>query len=287
MSRLPIMFVFLTGLSACSSLDRDYVASIPVGASAPRSPAAIKVPAALGAVKNVEDRRYANGLDERIVLDNGEDGDNRIDVAFFRTDGTGAGADRLTAQRPARAEIEGEIVSRFPGVGMHIVTTPRRNARGPIGMAVGQSQQGVKCLYAWQWIDEASSGERGVVASLRARLCSRRASLDQMAGALEDMEIFAPKDLAADVSLESLAARPDGAVRRAAGVKAPIKHRAKAPDVAHTPDGAMAPQSGPLYLAPVAGDTSRPVPVGAPTPSIALPDAALRGPANVGASAGI
>jgi hypothetical protein len=93
------------------------------------------------------------------------------------------------------------------------VSRPARNAHGPIGIAVGKRADGARCLFAWQWIDDASASDsagwlqmaaslsaRSNPASLRVRVCRKDHTLDDLAAAVEAVGLIRGPALSALVN---------------------------------------------------------------------------------------
>ncbi|MCX7899324.1 MAG: cellulose biosynthesis protein BcsN, partial [Methylocystis sp.] len=95
--------------------------------------------------------------------------------------------------------VRREIVSRFKGVPMRIVGRPMTNALGPFGLAIGAGPGGLRCAYAWQWLDNFTAAARGerstffnsgdMPASIRMRVCRRGLTVDQLAGWYEQLTV--------------------------------------------------------------------------------------------------
>ena len=119
----------------------------------------------------------------------------------------GAGRNRLTIAihgeavrtglypaKPSEAGIKAELAEAFPSRAFRIVPEPRRNAYGPYGMAVLAGADGMRCVYAWQWLDADDRRARealGGAASWRARICSRSQTLDEIAAGLDRIAVGA------------------------------------------------------------------------------------------------
>ncbi|GJD58581.1 hypothetical protein MTDSW087_02407 [Methylobacterium dankookense] len=163
----------------------------------------LRLPGA-GPVGGVVETRLRDGFDQRIRFEGG-DGRNHAEIALRNETGDLLLAFPPRLAKPSQFGIEGEIAVRFPGQILRVVLAPRRNAYGPVGMAVGAD-----CLYAWQWFERPSAGQRSAdgpgafgplvqptpgrrAMSLRIRLCrTALASLDDLIAAVERLTISLP-----------------------------------------------------------------------------------------------
>lgn len=255
------------------------LATLLAGAVAQAAPV-LRLPGA-GRVVATSDTPVRDGFDQRIQFGGGA-GTNAANLGLRTQTADLVLAFPANLARPNRAGIDAEIAALFPGQVLRVLAVPRRNAYGPVGMAVGAD-----CLYAWQWIDltpamMGGSGGRprlfgslsrpdpvGAV-SLRIRLCrTERASLPDLIAAVEGLSL----DLAARPRLDVPApiVRTRRPAPRPAAVAAP---RRKAPAtaterVAAQPDSAAPPESaGRRFLAPPASNTVAPP---SPAPPVARP----------------
>ena len=195
-------------LAGCATSDparRDPVVTgaIPetVAVEAPSS-LLFELPAEMGVVAQVRERAYANGFRQEIALKGGERGENVVDISI---EGPAGGAGALQVSRPSEGGVRGEIIARFPGVAMRIVTKPMSNAAGPFGLAIGKAADGTRCVFAWQWIDDMRApggggaagfaslvSSRAAPASVRVRLCRRNVTVDELAGLVQQMRSAGP-----------------------------------------------------------------------------------------------
>jgi hypothetical protein len=163
----------------------------------------VSLPAEAGAPGRLTERLYANGLRQSVSLGAqktlGDWNDLTIDV---QTDAPSADkTTRAPMDKPTEAGVRHEILSRFPETPMRIVARPMRNVFGPFGLAVGAAEDGARCAYAWQWVDDirvAQSGDakagnvfsgRETPASIRMRLCRKGVSADALAEWFEHLEV--------------------------------------------------------------------------------------------------
>lgn len=173
--------------AAAPTLERLAASPAPGGWTTLSSTSAlVRLPASVGAVTSVGESLSAEGALQEIALAGpGDAGRNRIKVIVQRAPGR-------DAAKPSEAGIRSEIAAAFPNQPMRVVETPRHNAFGPYGLAVGVTQGGVRCVYAWQWLDGRDrlvAARLGGSATWRTRLCRRDATLDQIAAALDELFI--------------------------------------------------------------------------------------------------
>ena len=226
MFRALMYSALAVGLSACAasrpadqarqSFDQlEQIASVGFRdshASAGNSEAAAiaTMPAEAGRIARVSQTQYGDGTRQLIVFDNPVAGlDPSVIEVRVRTSEKPPLEDSLAVAKPTKAGIHAELASQFPRMAMRVVDRPRANNYGPYGLAVGRWANGVRCLYAWQWIDELKNalvaGGKSQV-SLRVRLCSKDHSLDQIAGFLDRLEL--------DLSRSNQPAAPTAVVAR-------------------------------------------------------------------------
>lgn len=237
--------------------------------------ALVRLPSSVGAVTSVGESLSAEGTLHEIALASPQDaGRNRIRVVVQRETGR-------EAARPTQAGIRSEIASAYPNQPMRVVETPRHNAFGPYGLAVGVTQGGLRCVYAWQWLDgrDRLVAERlGGSATWRARLCRRDTTLDQIAAALDGLDIGAVPGRGGPLEPRVVRGpQADAPKPNRAGKALPERSPSTDPAVDMT---TIRPGSG-RYLAPVA---NAPVPASMPSegsrPALdgSLPAEAYRGP---------
>jgi hypothetical protein len=260
-----------------------------VAASAQSAPA-LQLPGA-GAVTGIAETRVRDGFDQRIRFEGG-DGRNHAEIGLRNETGDLLLAFPPRLAKPSQLGIEGEIAVRFPGQVMRVLASPRRNAYGPVGMAVGAD-----CLYAWQWFERSRAGPRpqaqyslfGPLSeptagrralSLRIRLCrTARASLNDLIGAVERMVITLPTGNGL-VGVAPPLVRSAPPVRRAARRVAPAPEAARSapPEPART----TAPRQAPPAEPPAAPPRALVPPPPQPSPPEAGPAASTPPAAGAG-----
>ena len=175
---------------------------------APRSTIAVlALPGSAGSIKDVRERHYTNGTRQEILLEGspGTPGQNVIDVSVRTNASENSGGSFLSMGPPNERGIRNEILGRFPDVRMNIVTQPMSNRFGVFGIAIGKHRDGARCVFAWQWVDDLRSTARGIsnltkfgamvggrqlATSIRIRLCQKGATVDQLAGYIQGLEVM-------------------------------------------------------------------------------------------------
>ncbi|MGX7707896.1 cellulose biosynthesis protein BcsN [Methylobacterium sp. Gmos1] len=226
---------------------------------------ALRLPGA-GRVAAVIETRHRDGFDQRITYEGG-DGRNHAEIALRNETGDLLLAFPPRLAKPSEFGIAGEIAVRFPGEVMRVQAVPRRNAYGPIGLALGAD-----CLYAWQWFErprrgaqmasrdgafgtaEPGAGRRAL--SLRIRLCrTAQASLDDLVAAVQHLTIALPGD---------------GAVRAVAAPRPVPRRRVAKPAPRPAPAPAPEARPAPPPERPQPQPRAEPVP---PRPTVPVPPA--------------
>jgi Cellulose biosynthesis protein BcsN len=248
MYRVVVCIVFAAGLSACSVSRPDQAAKVSLdqiaqagpdkyrdsNASADariQQPALATLPPDAGRVARVSHKRSVEGIRQEIFYDQSAPGleASGIDLRI-RISNAVALDEPLRMAKPTEAGIRSEMSSQFPKMAMQVVDSPRSNAYGPYGLAVGRWANGTRCIYAWQWIDNLKSrvsGEGGP-ASVRVRLCRKGVTLDQLASNVDRLQIDPDRIEQADVSTDKapgiLASLPEPAAKPV-GIRAAQQHR--------------------------------------------------------------
>jgi hypothetical protein len=205
MKCLPPLCLLALGLSACADgPTRGLLASVdrtPVGATRePASPAPgvdarsgaaaiLELPVEARVRGGLEERRYANGWRQSVALDRAVMGKGWNELTVdLRTAPAAGRAGEIPMGRPTEDGVRKELAMRFPATRMRILTEPMRNALGPFGLAVGPGPQGMRCAFAWQWVDDLRAAARvdeaetrvargdEIPASIRLRVCRKGAT---------------------------------------------------------------------------------------------------------------
>ncbi|MGV2980120.1 cellulose biosynthesis protein BcsN [Camelimonas sp. ID_303_24] len=175
--------------STCRPAMAGAVMLVLAGASAgamPASAALASLPPSAGRVMAVEENGAGSGVRQRIVLSGGHMGANTLEIALGQE-----------AVAPSPALLESELASRFPGVAMTPLPGRMLKSRyGAMHVSIGAPAGGGRCLFAWQSIRDFP-GETGILkaatpAVIRIRLCSARATLDQLAEMSEQIMLTPP-----------------------------------------------------------------------------------------------
>lgn len=125
-------------------------------------------------VVNVVERRYANAVEQTVVLGGNSrvPGQNMFRVQLFGPMGAEAGETRLADPRVANANVAREMRQLIPGVAMQRSASFVQNSFGPFGYATGRAASGDLCLYAWQRVASTPSlWASSAAIQLRLRLC--------------------------------------------------------------------------------------------------------------------
>lgn len=226
--RAALLFPLLLCLGACSGepIGQSFLASAGAPLVAPVTGAAVgpssgagavlALPGAAGTIAQVRERAYPNGARQVAVLrdESGRPSANDIELSVARSAGGRAGW--LAIGKPSANGVRSEILSRFPRLRMEIVTRPMYNALGRFGLAIGRDPSGMRCVFAWQWLDDLRDSDpdrptlsktmdsfdgRGLPASIRVRLCRTDMTLDQLASQIEGMTLTDPQNLRALAAL--------------------------------------------------------------------------------------
>lgn len=157
--------------------------------AAPIASAMASLPPSAGRVLAVQDTGTGADFRQRITLSGGHTGANTIEIM------TGA-----AAIAPSPGQINAELAIQFPGMTMtSLPGRVLRSAYGPMHIAIGAPASGGRCIYAWQQVSDLARQaqptrlfQRTAPASIRIRLCSLNATLDQLAEMSEQLVIDVP-----------------------------------------------------------------------------------------------
>jgi hypothetical protein len=205
MRRLVIVLIVASFLGACgsstkvkpgnASLDRATAASPDVDLRAISAQKSAIAPLAsdMMRIENVTVRRFGNGVQQKIRYRTAPGSEpNEMDVQMRApVDGVPV-IEVLQMEQPTESIIRAELASKFPRMIMRTVDVSRSNAYGEYGLAVGQWANGVRCIYAWQWIDKNARTDGEIpfeAASLRLRICLPGVTLDQLAAAADGVRL--------------------------------------------------------------------------------------------------
>ena len=264
---------------ASSSAAAPAFEAMPASAtSLPVSAALLRLPPGTEAAVSVGERREDGRRVQEIALARREGGERNRLLLTLHAGRTAA------AERPSEAGIRAELAEVFPGDQPRVLTQPRHNGFGPYGLALVAGPGARRCVYAWQWLDGADARVRsrlGGDASWRGLICRDDATLDQIAGGFDRL----------DIGSASRGESKPAPVRRAATAHVAARPVAQAPIVMperHQP----APQAafgGGRYLAPVTAlppGAAQAAGQAAPALDASLPAEAYRGPTTRSAAGG-
>ncbi len=170
------LIALLAGCAQPSTLERSSLnGMVPEGQ-------AIALPPPGGpAVLGVVERRYANAIQQDIVLaaDSAVPGQNFLRVQLFGPVGTDGGQTELPDRPLANSGLNREMREALPGIAMRTSPLYAQNSYGPFGYAIGRNGVQDLCIYGWQRIASTPVGgsfmNRGRV-QVRLRLCQSGAT---------------------------------------------------------------------------------------------------------------
>lgn len=239
--------------------------------------ALLHLPDGRGQAVSLRERRSAQGNAQEVEWPARDGTGRNLLTIAVHGDATRPG---LYPAKPSEAGIKAEIAEAFPSRQLRIVPEPRRNAYGPYGLAVLAGADGLRCVYAWQWLDADDRRVRdalGGSASWRARICRRSQTLDEIAAALDQVTIGVRLPM---TSAPRAAAVPAKSVRRqqAKAVADSLHPVAREPAPASIGHG----QGGQRYLAAVPAMPPRPAGESVARTALdqTLPAEAYRGPGS-------
>ena len=316
---LPFLFPLggcVTGNETASAPNLDMMAqtvapvSVAKVETRPRAIAAdsaiAHLPEAAGYSKGVRERHYINGYWQEIALASDvREADSFIQIAI-QNGKASMSADKAPVWKPGETGIRDELARAFPRIRMAVVTSGAyENRYGRFGLAIGRIGESLRCIYAWQYVDDArqtfnegqriplDAGAHAAPSALRIKLCRADATIDELVGFVQHLTVAIPENYGAVETVAEAAPErttPGRAfavaqVRRPARRAQPVIARAEtrqAPLYAAPAPGAYpAAPDGPRYMAPVAGPAAVPAAYGGAAPgalSPMLPPQAYRGP---------
>lgn len=167
----------------------------------PLSRAFVELPMLTGPVIAVREKRYANGIEQVIILESeaAADGENRIEVRVTQPGKSDSRIkDEYLQVRSSRQEqIRSDMKEFVWGIPMQIVSSVEANAYGTYGYALGRSKIGYNCLLGWQNVKGVMKERRllGFTTtshtdmSLRLRICRTDLNADQLVSIIRGMRI--------------------------------------------------------------------------------------------------
>lgn len=270
---------------APATLDMMALAPPPVAVTRATPPRATDVDSALarlpegaGAIKAVRERFYPNGYSQDIALDSDAPGAvSHIVVAIQTGRALASSGEKVPVWKPGEAGVKAELAREFPNLPMHVVVNGGyENSYGRFGVAIGREGDALRCVYAWQYVDDArrafghgqrmqpfgaqASADQSAPAALRVKLCRADSTVDDLVAEVKALVVDIPDSIGAPppVASRTLSARaPRIQAARAEPHHAPRPHSARrAPRVepdARPVQPAYAVAAQPAYVAaPVA-----------------------------------
>ncbi|HXY59914.1 MAG TPA: cellulose biosynthesis protein BcsN [Methylocystis sp.] len=207
--RSPLLLLLLLSLAACSrnESDRNYLASAaPLGESIggkarrgdePVIKTVLAPPPSTGPLGPVAEKIYADGWRQSQSLDRRQHAGGWNDLAIdIRFEGARRRGAKIPMGPPTKEGIAKEIAARFKGLEMRVVKRQLANALGPYGLAIGASGD-LRCVFAWQWLDDLPGGDWAgkKSASIRLRLCRPKVTADELAAIFEGLQLGDPSAL--------------------------------------------------------------------------------------------
>jgi hypothetical protein len=227
--RISVSALLMLSLSGCvfnNPLDRQLTSSTLLEPSpmdgyqyelakeVPLSRAFVELPAITGPIIAVREKRYANGVEQIMVLESeaAADGENRVEVRVVQPGKSDSRIknEYLAVRTTRQEQIRSDFKEFVWGVPMQIVSAVEANAYGTYGYALGRSKQGYNCLLGWQNVKGAMREKRllGVVTtattqvSVRVRVCRTDLTEDQLVSIIRGMRITVdPKALMEEPSM--------------------------------------------------------------------------------------
>ncbi len=167
----------------------------------PLSRAFMELPMMAGRMIAAREKRYANGIEQIMVLESeaAADGENRIEV---RVTQPGKSDDRikneyLQVRNTRQEQIRSDMKEFVWGIPMEIVASVEANAYGTYGYALGRSKLGYNCLLGWQNVKGVVKERRllgftttsHTEMSVRLRICRTDLSAEQLVSIIRGMRI--------------------------------------------------------------------------------------------------
>lgn len=142
----------------------------------------------------VLERSYLNGVSQEIALSTSSSaqGQNAFYVnAIADPAMQSENDDLLKARTPTLERVTAEMDVRLPGIDMRPSPRPASNRYGPFEYALGRSDKGDLCLYAWQDIkrEKPYFFKANGVTSVRLRICDAKAGEKQLLRTMETYTI--------------------------------------------------------------------------------------------------
>lgn len=196
------LFAALMVVGPASAAETDWLYQLGFSEEVP----ILALPEKLGREVGVTSRAGAYNIYQTIVFtgDAGTSGQNQIEVNLTR---------ESLAPRATDWDIRQEMSERLPGIPMKIMDTAGRNHFGIFGFATGTGG-GMNCTYAWQGVDRADAAlglpEPGFFSeshalTIRIRFCSSTISAQEIAYALQGLDVASRRGTSSGLSLGNTA----------------------------------------------------------------------------------
>ena len=253
----------------------------------------VHLPEDAGPTKLARERRHPNGYSQEIILSSDVPSEEtRIEIAI-QIGRPLASSDKAPVWKPGESGIRDELTRHFPDVRMQVVGNGGyENKYGRFGVAIGRKGDTLRCVYAWQYVDDARrsfeegnriprDGADAAPAALRVKICRADVSIDTLVDYVRRLTVTIPNDFGAPQAVVA------PTIFRSAASPASKKHawrpRHNVVDASQrlAPDAAIAPiygDQGPRYMAPVAAPAGGSQ-FGRTGVDPTLPPQAYRGPA--------
>jgi hypothetical protein len=294
-----------TGASNGPSLDMMAQAQAPASVAATRATppratdvdnALARLPEGAGAVKAVRERNYPNGTSQDIALESDAPGAlNHVAVAI-QSGRALASKEKVPVWKPGEAGVKEELAREFSGLPMRVVVNGGyENRYGRFGVAIGRDGDALRCIYAWQYIEDARrafghgqriqlSGAETAPAALRVKLCRADSTVDELVAHVKALVVDIPESYASappvTLRIPTERAPRAHASRAHYARRAPRTEPDPAPGVYPAPPGYGATPVAPPAYAPAYGGQLQPPRVQPPQfqPGQVQPPVAAGGP---------
>ena len=167
----------------------------------PLSRAFMELPTMAGPMIAVREKRYANGIEQIMILESeaAADGENRIEVRVTQPGKSDSRIknEYLQVRTTRQEQIRSDMKEFVWGIPMEIVGSVEANAYGTYGYALGRSKTGYNCLLGWQNVKGVMKERRllgftttsNTDMSVRLRICRTDLSADQLVSIIRGMRI--------------------------------------------------------------------------------------------------
>jgi Cellulose biosynthesis protein BcsN len=167
----------------------------------PLTRAFVELPWLAGQPIAVREKRYANGVEQTVILQ-GEaaaDGENRVEVRVTQSASSDEriSGEYLQVRNTRQEQIRSDMKEFTWGVPMKIVSAVESNAYGTYGYALGRSKMGSNCLLGWQNVKGEMKAKkafgfmssRKTELSIRMRVCRSDLNEEQLVSVIRGYRI--------------------------------------------------------------------------------------------------